>query len=125
MANYYKGKSFAKAKLAGFAWPINPQPGDTFIRCNFSQINPGTKIPDSFTGLIFQECNMVNIIPPADAQMVDCLNSQISQCSNLLPDLIEQGLPECPENCEHVTETETVELDGETLTFHTYQHKVI
>lgn len=122
---YYKGKSFAKGKLAGFAWPINPKPGDEFIRCNFSQILPGTKISDSFTGLTFKECNMVNITPPADAILIDCNISQISQCSHLQPGLVEQGLPECPENCEHVIDTDELELDGETITLYHYQHKVI
>jgi hypothetical protein len=119
----YKRKNFSKEKLAGFAWPINPQPGDVFERCNFTQLTP-TAIPAEYTGLTFIRCNMVNVIPPPDADLIECNNRMVSRCTHLHPQYIEQGLAECPENCSHVIDTEEIELDGETIYIYQYRDTI-
>jgi hypothetical protein len=114
----WKNKNFAKSGIAGFAWPIDPQPGDVFVNCNFTQVLPHTKIPDSYTGLTFLRCNMINIDPPADAVLVDSRNDHISYCSNLHPDRL--GLPQCEENCSHVIDVDELQLDGEVIRIYRY-----
>ena len=96
---------------------LNPNPseiesGDTFYHCNWSQHTPNTAICIGKTGLTFEGCMLTNCNVPQDAELIDCKEIQISRCSNLHPEFVERGLTECVENCSHVIDTDTVEIDG-------------
>ena len=89
--------------------------GDVFEGCNLSQAVPGTPIglkaqvgtgletcATPAKGLVFRRCNLANCLPPEDAVVEDCMVAQTELCSHLHPELVERGLPECPEKCSHV-----------------------
>lgn len=118
----FRRKNFSRDIIAAFGWPINPQPGDVFEDCNFSQVAPGYKIPDTYTGLTFKNCNMVNVIPPVDAVLIGCLSVQISRCTNLRPDFINLGLEPCDENCVHVVDVDEIQVDdGDPIFIYQYE----
>ena len=100
-----KGKNFSRNKLGN----LQVSNDDVFENCNFSQITPHTRICKGYTGLIFRCCNLLNCDIPDNATIENCLIIQKSLCSNLYPDC---GLPECPENCEHVIDIDEVWIDG-------------
>jgi len=112
----YGRKNFS-GDLSGFV-ALNPQSGDIFEFCNFSQLLPRTEISDSYTGLTFRYCNMMNILLPADATIIDCNTAQIDKCSHLHPDA---GLDEEVANCRHVVDTDEVYYDGELIK--TFYHR--
>lgn len=101
---------------------LDPQSGDVFEYCNLSQPAPMTKISDSYTGLTFRHCNLVNIDPPADATIEDCNNAQITRCAHLHPDW---GLDAEDDDCPHVVDTDYIYYDSELIkTFYHYaDHK--
>jgi len=120
----FKRKNFSRDIIAALGWPIDPKPGDVFEDCNFSQLTPGFKIPDTFTGLTFRRCNLVNVLPPGDAIIQESLVVQISRCTNLRPDLIDKGLTPCEENCEHVVDVDEIQVDdGDPIFIYQYEDK--
>ena len=82
---------------------------------NLTQLAPHTAIGVGVSGLRFVNCNLLNCDVPEDADVVDCLTIQKSFCSHLHPEWVEHGLPECAEDCEHLTDTEEVWIDGELV----------
>ena len=104
----HKMLSFVKSNFSKFA-ELNPQPGDVFEMCNFAQPVSHTKIPDSYEGLTFQGCNLINIDPPADAILLNSPNSQWDRCSHLHPNW---DISQCVDNCDHVVDTDEVWIDG-------------
>ena len=51
--------------------------GDMFEGCNLTQATPNTAICIGKTGLVFESCNLVNCIVPADAVVRDCNINQV------------------------------------------------
>lgn len=102
------------------------QDGDTLIRCNCIQGRKNTAIFDGVTGLTFEQCNLLNAVPPADATIIGGLVIQRLFCSNLHPDWVDNGLldPE-PENCPHATWIEPVTVDGLTVADGYYEYDEI
>lgn len=86
--------------------------GDTFEYYNFMQAQPHTKIFEGVTGLTFRKCNLVNCDVPVDAIIEDCLHIHKNMCSHNHPRWVNKGLPECIENCSHVTEIDVITIDG-------------
>jgi len=101
------------------------EPGQTVEGWNLTQLLPHTAIGVGVSGLTFVNCNLLNCDVPAAAVVEDCLTVQKSFCSHLHPEWIERGLPECSEDCEHVSDVDEIEIDGETLTIYTYVDKVV
>jgi len=52
-------------------------PNTTYIRCNFAQAEPGTKIGEGVPGLRFVQCNLVNCVVPDDAVVERCCTAQV------------------------------------------------
>ena len=92
---------------------------------NLTQLQPHTQICEGITRLKFQNCNLLNCDVPEDAVVESCLTCHKSFCSHLHPDWIAHGLPECAEVCDHVAETDEIEIDGATLTIYTYADEVV
>lgn len=105
----YEYKNFSRGKLT----TLNAENGDTFIGCNFTQELPNTEILPKKKNLIFQGCNLLNCIVDASSTIEDCLHIQKSFCSHLNPNW--SNLPQCPENCSHVVDSDEVIIDGQTL----------
>lgn len=102
--------------MANYAFGRIPIPqvedGHVFIGDNFCQLSPHTKICEGVKGLRFVNCNLTNCDLPADAQIEYCALRHIEFCSNVRPDLIRFGLPQCPQNCSHVTSVDSITIDG-------------
>ena len=89
---------------------------------NFSQMYPHTLIGEGFTGLRFENCNLVNCDVSADAVVVSCNTTQISRCGNI------EGNDdyECIANCAHVVSSEEIEVDSVVIdTLYEYVDKVV
>ncbi len=57
--------------------PITGVPnGTTFTRCNFTQESPWTE-PFTATGLIFEDCNLTNVLLPSDATVIEAGNAKV------------------------------------------------
>ena len=116
--------------MANYSFGINPLPeienGHTFTGDNFLQRQPHTKIFEGKTGLRFINCNLTNCDIPADSECIGCGPKHTSFCTNLNPYLIEIGFAPCAENCAHVTNTDSVTVDGVLVdTIYTYQNLVV
>jgi hypothetical protein len=80
--------------------------GDIFEGANLCQAVPATPVGlrrdgTPAKGLLFRRCNLFNCLPPEDAIVEECLTAQVEHCSHLHPELVEHGLPECPDPCPH------------------------
>jgi len=100
--------------------------GQVFEMLNFMQAVPNTEIFQGVEGLVFKKCNLVNCKLPEDAKVEDCLHIQKSFCSHVHPKWVEKGLPECSDNCEHLTDTDEITVDGELIdTVSHYEDKLL
>jgi hypothetical protein len=100
--------------------------GDTFERCNFSQLLPNTPIFTGITGLTFINCNLINCSLPGDAVIESCNQSQVDRCTNINPQWIDHGQTACIVNCRHVKEIDTVVIDGVTIdTVYHYEDSIL
>lgn len=118
MANY--------AFTTGKALP-QAENGQRFERCNFARLQPHTKIFEGITGLRFFECNLTNCDLPPDAVIegTDC-HGHIEYCGHVHPKWIEKGVPDCAENCAHVTSTDVIKVGGVTVeTVYHHSDKVV
>jgi len=98
--------------------------GHTFEMCNFTQLEPHTKIFEGITGLTFIKCNLTNCDVPEDAELIGSQNIHFEWCSNAHPWLAERGFVNCEENCSHVIDSDTVTIDGITVdTIYHYKNK--
>ena len=116
--------------MANYSLGINPIPdvpnGSTFTGDNFLQMFPHTAILEGKTGLTFINCNLTNCDLPADAVTVGCRAHHLDFCSHLVPTWVDKGLPECAVDCEHVTDTDTITIDGVAVdTVYHYEHKAV
>lgn len=100
MANY--------AFMTGDPLP-NIEDGRTFTGDNFIQKNPYTLIFAGKIGLKFVNCNLTNCTLPGDAITEGSHPKQRSFCSHVHP---KWELDMCPENCEHVVDTDEIYIDG-------------
>ena len=83
--------------------------GDTIRNSNLLQVTPNMPICEGKTGLIFEDCLLVNVTLPPDAVVIGAPPRNVSFCSHLHPTF---ELTPCVENCPHVTEVDTVTIDG-------------
>lgn len=88
------------------------QDGDTFERCNLSQLQPHMAICAGRTGLTFRECNLVNCDVPVGSVVESCNTCQVSRCAWLHP---VWQLPAEADDCPHVVERNEVVVDGVTV----------
>jgi len=96
---------------------VTVENGDTFERCNISQLVPDTAICAGKTGLTFTSCNLVNCSVPGDAVVEHCNTAQISRCAHLHPEW--DALPAEADDCPHVVDTDIIEGEGgSTLTIY-------
>ena len=100
--------------------PINDN--DIIDQCNCSQKYPDTLIGTGKTGLKFIESNLVNCSLPAGSQVDECNNAQVDFCYWLNP---EMNLPVEVENCRHVVDINTIDVDGETQTIYDREDTVL
>jgi hypothetical protein len=108
---------------------------------NYSFTDPGDAIPD---GAVINKGNFTQMYPDTPIMVGKPLTinggnftnvrkdpnwiinggnwTQVSRCSHLHPEWIPRGLAECPENCEHVTYVDTIEVGGQVIdTIYTYE----
>lgn len=115
----YQKKNYSRGKLSN----LSVSNGDTFIECNFSQLVAGTEIANSYTGLTFEKCNLMNCEVPGDAVVERCLTVEKSCCSHLHPGV---GLTTCSDNCSHVVDTDEIWIDGVLIdTVYYYKDTII
>ena len=88
--------------------------GDTLWRCNCAQAQESDVFP-GVSGLTFENCNLKNAVPPADATIIGGQHILHFQCSNIHTDWVDKGLidPE-PVDCPHAKQ-KTVVIDSETV----------
>lgn len=86
--------------------------GHVFTGDNFIQQYPNTPIFEGITGLKFINCNLTNCSLPGDAITEGSHPKQRNFCSHVHP---RWGLTECIENCEHVVDTDEIQIDGITV----------
>ena len=100
---YYK-RNFSRCDLSFI------QEGDEFEYCNLKQNRTtiGTQ-PVAIPRITARHCNLENVFPADGSVIEDCNDSQIDRCYWLNP---RNGLDVEPENCRHVVDTKTVEIDG-------------
>lgn len=98
-------------------------PDRTFENVIFMRAEPGTLIYARETGLTFIDCNLGNCVVPADSVLVNCYTKSLSHCTHLDPEMLEQFLSPCAENCSHVIDSEEIRIDGVLVdTIRTYKH---
>jgi hypothetical protein len=105
-----------------------PEPVNGVVEShNLLQGKPHTKIYNGVSGLTFRKCNLTNCDLPVDAVVDDCLIGHVSFCSHLHEKWAEKGLiDQCSENCEHISEIDTVTIDGVVVdTVYQYADKVV
>lgn len=83
----------------------------TFEMCNFYQALPNTEIFVGVTGLTFVKCNLTNCTIPADTVTISCREVQYNFCTNLRPDLVDKGVPECEVECDHMVSKDVISID--------------
>jgi hypothetical protein len=111
---------YEKENFSFKQWDIRD--GDEFYKCNFTQLYPDTEIGKGCKNLKFERCNLLNCKVPKDATVTKCLRIQKSFCAHLHP----KWNLSCPENCEHVTDTNKVTIDGVVVSEETvYQDLVV
>lgn len=105
--------------MDNYAFGRKPLPdvknGHVFIRDNFTQMFPHTKLFEGKTGLRFINCKMVNCDLPPDAVCEDCRPYHMDWCANVHPNWIDRGLPECTLACRHAVGYDEVIVDGVSL----------
>ena len=105
-----------------------PEPVDGVVEgYNFTQGVPHTKIYEGVNGLTFRNCNLLNCDVPEDAVVEGYTMSYASFCSHLHPEWLSRGfIPECQENCTHVTRVDNVTVDGVVIDQnYTYEDKAV
>ena len=78
---------------------------------NYQQLVPDTPILVGKT-LMIQGGLWVNVRKDPNWTIEGGNFAQIARCSNLHPEWVGKGLPECPENCSHVTAVDVITIDG-------------
>lgn len=112
--------------MANYSLGRKPLPevkdGHVFRGDNFLQAIPHTKIFGGVNGLRFINCNLTNCDIPADAVCEGCAPQHAEFCSNLHPRWVDKGLAQCTANCSHVTQTDTISIDGQVIAIN-YQYQ--
>ncbi len=113
--------------MANYAFGEKPLPtvqnGHRFVRDNFTQVQPHTKIFEGITGLTFEGCALLNCDVPSDATLIDCSNGHASFCSHQHPKWLEKGaISQCAVDCIHRTSIDTITIDSmvvDTINYYT------
>lgn len=85
------------------------QGGDVFEMCNILQYLPDTQICIGRSGLVFRNCNMINVIVPVGSLVIECNTAKKDFCTHIHP---EMGLPPEAENCRHMVDINELIVDG-------------
>ena len=91
-------------------WSMQTPPlrsGDTVEDSNLYQLISGTGV--NAAGVVFRNCNLTNCNVTGAALIENSNTSQIDLCYWLHRD---KDLPAEPDNCRHVVDTDTIEVDG-------------
>ena len=97
--------------------------GHVFTGDNFIQKEAHTHVFIGKSGLKFINCNLTNCSLPEDAISEGSHPKQRSFCSHVHQ---RWGLPECPENCEHVVDIDEIIIDGVVVdTIYNYADKAV
>ena len=100
--------------MANYAFkePPEVENGHEFVNVNFTRAVPNTKIFEGVTGLVFNNCNLMNCDVPEDAEIISGLHCHVSFCSYVHPSWVDKGVPECGVSCQHLVDTHTITIDG-------------
>jgi len=97
--------------------------GSTINSGNFTQLEPDTPIMVGRT-LTINSGNFTNVRQDPNWIINGGNWTQVSRCSHVRPNLISRGLEECEEDCEHVVDTDVIQVDGVTIeTIYYYKDK--
>jgi len=107
--------------------------GDTFEGpgCNLARAIPHTTVFAGVTGLTFRKCNLENCDVPGDAVIDDCLHYHKSRCKHVMADkgqtdnALYAALPDEPDDCPHVDGSDTITIDGQSVTTYQRSDKVV
>ncbi len=109
-----------------FKTDMDFEDGTTINNSNFSQANPNTVFPNLVgKNITFDNCNLVNVNIDENWTVEGCNIAQISRCTHLHPEYVDKGVAECAENCSHIIDTDTVDIDGETIIIYHYKDTVV
>lgn len=98
--------------------------GATISSGNFSQLAPNTEILVGKT-LTINGGNWTNVTVQPEWTVNGGNWTQVSRCSHLHPNLVDFGLVECATECEHMTSSEEITVDGEVVdTLYEYEDTV-
>jgi hypothetical protein len=114
--------------MGNYAWTTGKElpDGTVFENDNFHQREPHTAIFSGKSGLTFRNCNLINCDIPADSVVEGGVRCHVSHCSNVHPEWTDKGLTVCDVNCSHVTDTDTVTIDGVAVdTIYHYEDKAV
>jgi len=78
---------------------------------NFTQMYPDTPIMAD-KPLVINGGNFTNVRKDAAWTINGGNWTQVSRCSHLHPELVARGLTECALECDHLTGTDSVTIDG-------------
>jgi len=122
----HKRKNLSNTALARYLKDNSVKDGDEFRNCNLSRLKR-VEIFKGVKNLKFVECNLVNCILPDDAVTEHCNTVQKSFCTHVLDAKgVHHDLTKCAVDCEHLMETDTIEIDGKAIdTVRHYKHKII
>ena len=91
---------------------------------NFTQLYPDTPIMTGKT-LTINGGNWTNVRKDPNWTITGGNWTQLSFCSHLHPNWIDDGLSECAVDCEHLTDTDEIRIDGILVdTIYHYEDKV-
>ena len=97
--------------------------GTVIEQGNFTQLLPETEIMVGKT-LTINDGNFTNVKRQPEWTVNGGTWFQVDGCTNLDPRLITLGQTPCEENCRHVVDTDTLDVDGDAFTVYQYEHTV-
>lgn len=66
--------------MANYSGQTSPEKKPKYRSCNFSQPVPGTRLwPGDDTPRVFEECNLVNCVPPPGSTLTKCNTTQVER----------------------------------------------
>jgi hypothetical protein len=100
--------------------------GDIISAGNFTQAIPDTPIMVGIK-LTIRGGNFTNVKKDPNWKIEGGNFTQVDRCSHLNPDLLEKQLiPECADNCKHLTNTDEIVVDGKVVdTIRYYEETVV
>ena len=92
---------------------------------NFTQLEPNTEIMVGKT-LVINGGNFTNVRKQPEWTVNGGNFTQVSRCSNLHPDWLDNGLSECVVECSHMISKDIVTIDGQVIdTIYVYEDTLL